>query len=101
MGFFVGLLLKLRWFSPNPPVSCTIGGTNKTYPKDIAEILLKLALNTIKQTNKILYLIYLFCIFQLFPVAGSFIGATNGAGNRRIRGKPPKLEQQTHKKTHG
>jgi uncharacterized membrane protein len=44
------MLLKLRWFSPNP-ISCTIGGTNKTYPNDIAEILLKLALNTIKQTK--------------------------------------------------
>jgi len=69
-GFCVGLLLKLRWFSPNPPVSCTIGGTNKTYPNDIAEIVLKLTLNTIKQTNKHIYLIYLFCIFQLFPIAG-------------------------------
>ena len=51
-GFCVGLLLKFRWFSPNAPVSSTIGGTNKIYPNDIAEILLKLALNTIKQTNK-------------------------------------------------
>ena len=50
-GFCVGMLLKLRWFSPNP-ISCTIGGTNKTYPNDIAEILLKLVLSTIKQTNK-------------------------------------------------
>jgi hypothetical protein len=37
---------------PESSVSSTIGGTNKTYPNDIAEILLKIALNTIKQTNK-------------------------------------------------
>jgi hypothetical protein len=24
---------KIRWFSPNPPVSSTIGGTNKMYPQ--------------------------------------------------------------------
>jgi len=38
-----------RWFSPGPPVS----STNKTDRHDITEILLKVALNTIKQTNKI------------------------------------------------
>ena len=37
-----------RWFCPGPPVS----STNKTYRHDITEILLKVALNTIKQTNK-------------------------------------------------
>jgi hypothetical protein len=37
-----------RWFSPDPPVS----STNKTDRHDIAEILLKMVLNTIKQTNK-------------------------------------------------
>jgi hypothetical protein len=37
-----------RWFSPGPPVS----STNKTYSHDITEILFKVALNTIKQTNK-------------------------------------------------
>jgi len=36
------------WFSPGPPVA----STNKTDRHDIAEILLKVALNTIKQTNK-------------------------------------------------
>ena len=36
-----------RWFSPAAPVS----STNKTDRIDIAEILLKVALNTIKQTN--------------------------------------------------
>ena len=37
-----------RWFSPGPPFS----STNKTDRHDIAEILLKVALNSIKQTNK-------------------------------------------------
>ena len=37
-----------QWFSPGPPVS----STNKTDPHDIPEILLKVALGTIKQTNK-------------------------------------------------
>jgi hypothetical protein len=36
------------WFSPDPPVS----STNKTDRQDITEILLKVALNTIKQTSK-------------------------------------------------
>jgi hypothetical protein len=37
-----------RWFSPGLPVS----STNKTDRHDITEILLKVALNTIKQTNQ-------------------------------------------------
>jgi hypothetical protein len=40
-----------RWFSPGPPVS----STNKTDRHDITEILLKVALNTIKQTNNTQY----------------------------------------------
>ena len=40
-----------RWFPPGPPVS----STNKTDRHDITEILLKVALNTIKQTNNIKY----------------------------------------------
>ena len=43
-------LVTGRWFCPGPPVS----STNKTDRHDIAEILLKVALNTIKQTNKTL-----------------------------------------------
>jgi len=39
------------WFSLGPPVS----STNKTDHHDITEILLKVALNTIKQTNKQTY----------------------------------------------
>jgi hypothetical protein len=41
-------LATSRLFSPGPPVS----STNKTDVHDITEILLKLALNTIKQTRK-------------------------------------------------
>jgi hypothetical protein len=37
-----------RWFTPGDPVSFT----NKTDRPDISEVLLKVALNTIKQTNK-------------------------------------------------
>jgi hypothetical protein len=37
-----------QWFSPGPLVSFT----NKTDSHDITEILLKVALNTTKQTNK-------------------------------------------------
>jgi hypothetical protein len=69
-GFCVGMLLKLRWFPPNPPVSCIIGGTNKTYPNDIAEILLKLALNTIKQTNKHIIPNLPLLYFPTFPSCG-------------------------------
>ena len=39
-------LVAGRWFSPDTPVS----STNKTDRHDITEILLKVALNTIKQT---------------------------------------------------
>ena len=41
-------LATSRWFSPGPPVS----STNKTDHHDIAELLLKVALNTIKPTNE-------------------------------------------------
>jgi len=40
-----------RWFSPGPLVS----STNKTDRHDITEIVLKVALNTIKQTNNKLH----------------------------------------------
>ena len=40
-------LVTGQWFSLGPLVS----STNKTYRHDISEILLKVALNTIKQTN--------------------------------------------------
>jgi hypothetical protein len=44
------LLAAGQWFSPGSPVS----STNKTDRHDITEILLKVALNTIKQTKKAL-----------------------------------------------
>ena len=44
---FYQWLVTGRWFSPGPPVS----STNKTDRHDITEILLKVALNTIEQTN--------------------------------------------------
>ena len=43
-----------RWFSPVPPVS----SINKTDSHDIAEILLKVALNTNKQTNHCFCIVY-------------------------------------------
>jgi hypothetical protein len=43
-------LVTGQWFSPGPPVS----STNKTDRHDIAEILLKVALNTIKQKTFII-----------------------------------------------
>jgi hypothetical protein len=45
---FVSDLRQVDGFSPGPPVS----STNKTDRYDITEILLKVALKTIKQTNK-------------------------------------------------
>jgi hypothetical protein len=42
------LLAHGQWFSPGTPAS----STSKTGYHDITEILLKVALNTIKQTNK-------------------------------------------------
>jgi hypothetical protein len=56
-------LVTGRWFSLGPPVS----STNKTDRHDITEILLKVALNTIKQTNKLLCLdCRLFCLGVMF-----------------------------------
>ena len=48
------LLAHDRWFSPGTPAS----STTKTGRHDITEILLKVALNTIKQTNNIKYLLF-------------------------------------------
>jgi hypothetical protein len=45
---FVSDLWQVGGFSPGPPLS----STNKTDHHDINEILLKVVLNTIKQTNK-------------------------------------------------
>ena len=64
-----------QWFSPGPSVS----STNKTDRHDITEILLKMALNTIKQTNKSLARIFLHfhhhfytLIFMLSAIDGSY-----------------------------
>ena len=51
------------WVSPGPPVS----STNKTDRHDINEILLKVALNTIKQTNFKICKIYLLKVEHTFP----------------------------------
>ena len=48
MEKFVSDLRQVGGFSPGPPVS----STNKTDRHDITELLLKVALNTTKQTNK-------------------------------------------------
>jgi len=45
------------WFSPGTPISFT----NKTDRHDITEILLIVALNTIKQTNKTLSFLKINC----------------------------------------
>ena len=50
-------LARGRWFSPGPPVS----SINRTYCLDITEILLKVALNTNKQTNNIPFNIFHLC----------------------------------------
>ena len=48
------LLAHGRWFSPGSPAS----STTKTGRHDITEILLKVALNTIKQTSSIVDISY-------------------------------------------
>jgi hypothetical protein len=56
-----------RWFSLDPPDS----STNKTYRHDITEILLKVALNTIKQRNIFMYkckFFFFFCLIQNWTV---------------------------------
>jgi hypothetical protein len=56
------LLAYGRWFSPDTPASSTA----KTGRHDIAEILLKVALNTKNQSINILYSISLIIIFLSF-----------------------------------
>jgi hypothetical protein len=51
-----------RWFSPGTPAS----STTKTGRPDIAEVLLKVALNTKNQSNPFTAFDYLFGIFSLF-----------------------------------
>jgi len=49
------------WFSPGTPVS----STNKIYHHNITEILLKVVLNTINQTNKNIKQIKITCVLQI------------------------------------
>ena len=51
-----------RWFSPDPPVS----STNKSDRHDITEILLKVVLNSIKQTTKP-FSLFQFIYFKFSP----------------------------------
>jgi hypothetical protein len=101
-------LATCRWFSPEP----TVSSTNKADRHDKTEILLKVALNTTKQTNSEMshiwkeYLTskiikqdksskyYTLCVEQNtvnFQQYFSFIVAVSciGGGNRRFRRKPP------------
>jgi hypothetical protein len=48
------LLAHGRWFSPGTPVSSTA----KTGRHDIAEMLLKVALNTKNQINQVINIVY-------------------------------------------
>ena len=56
-------LVTGQWFSTGLPVS----STNKTDRHDITEIVLKVALNTIKQTNFKICKIYLLKVEHTFP----------------------------------
>jgi hypothetical protein len=56
------LLAQGRWFSPGTPAY----STTKTGRPDIAEILLKVVLNTKNQANPLTAFDYLFGIFSLF-----------------------------------
>jgi hypothetical protein len=60
------ILATGQWFSPDTPVS----STNKTDRQDIAEILSKVALNTIKQTNKHIIHNLPLLYFPTFPSCG-------------------------------
>jgi hypothetical protein len=62
-----------QWFSPGTPVS----STNKTDHDDITEILLKVALNTIKQTKTniqlALFLLLIVCLSSDLGLSFSYI----------------------------
>jgi hypothetical protein len=61
-----------QWFSPDPPVS----SANKTDRHDIAEILLKVVLNTIKQTKLVLLWAQLTKIYSPLPTSVQPISIT-------------------------
>ena len=62
-------LVAGRWFSPGSPIS----STNKTDRHDITEILLKVALNTIKQTITEIDLFLFFQIVKNFNIKSAFL----------------------------
>jgi hypothetical protein len=61
-----------RWFSSGPSVS----STNKTERHDIAEILLKVALNAIKPTNQPNHM-YTACVFGSKQLQMSEVNSNN------------------------
>jgi hypothetical protein len=64
-----------RWFSPGTPVS----SANKTDHQDIAEILLKVALNTINKPNLYIYIPNML-ISKLRSPLDSFFNKNNDYG---------------------
>jgi hypothetical protein len=59
------LLAHGRWFSPGTPAS----STTKTGRHDLAEILLKVALNTKNQIKQIWHFIY--CLYEIICINNS------------------------------
>jgi len=78
-------------FSLGTPVS----STNKTDRHDITEILLKVALNTIKQTNNIV-LADRICLLSLYNINLPFTVLKKNKGKNKTTPPPPK---ENHKKT--
>jgi hypothetical protein len=64
------LLAHGRWFSPGTPAS----STTKTGRHDIAEILLKVVLNTINQSNPVLLVYIGLILVQRFQVTLATFG---------------------------
>jgi len=63
------------WFSPGPPVS----STNKTHHHDITEILLKVALSTIKQANKLFKHSFIISIYVFSGTCGGHFTSLTGS----------------------
>ena len=74
-------LVAVRWFSPSTPVS----STNKTDRHDIAEILLRVALNTITLTlTRIPIIVMCTCFCQIISLLSSLSISTSHALNVTI-----------------